>query len=132
MYYFDQLAPPLIFGRQGRELVLSAQGERIDPRRPYIPQRSLGATIAGNVFGVRAVPRDIQEAGRQKFRQFAFELSELKRDASRIRRRGAETPREVRVMQADLKKNMDKHRDVWKKIFELRHGRPPGDGSGTE
>lgn len=132
MYYFDQLVPPLIGGRQGRELWHSAQGERLDPRRPYMPQRSLRATVAGNVFGVRAVPRDIEESGRQKFRQFAFELSELKRDASRIRRRGAETPREVRVMQADLKKNMDKHRDVWKKIFELRHGRAPGDGSGTE
>jgi hypothetical protein len=130
-YYFDQLVPPLV-GRQGRELALAARGERLDPRRPYLPKRSLTSTIAGNIFGARAVQRNIQQEEIQQFRRLSFELSELRRNALRIQRRGAETPREVGVMQKDLQKNMDEHRDVWEKIFKLQHGRAPGDIAATE
>lgn len=131
MYYFDQIMPPLV-GRQGRELVSSFQGEGVDPRRPYMQKRSPGAAVASNIFGLRATPRDITQARRQKYRSLAYEMNEKRREASRIRRRGATTPREIRVMESDLRKNMDELREIFAKVFELQQGRPPGDGGGAE
>jgi hypothetical protein len=131
MYYFDQIMPPLL-GRQGRELVSSFQGEGVDPRRPYMQKRSPGAAVASNIFGLRATPRDITEARVRKYRSLAYQMDEKRREASSIRRRGATTPREIRVMESDLRKNMDELREIFAKIYELQHGRPPGDGGGAE
>jgi hypothetical protein len=131
MYYFDQIMPPLL-GRQGRELVSSFQGEGVDPRRPYMQKRSPGAAVASNIFGLRATPRDITESRVRKYRSLAYEMNEKRREAARIRRRGATTPREIRVMESDLRNNMDELREIFAKIYELQHGRPPGDGGGAE
>jgi hypothetical protein len=35
-------------------------------------------------------------------------------------------------MESDLRNNMDELREIFAKIYELQHGRPPGDGGGAE
>jgi hypothetical protein len=131
MYYFDQFVPPWM-GRGGREIVSSFQGEGVDPRRPYMQKRSPGAAVAANLFGLRATPRDITQARLQKYRSLAYQMEEKQREAARIRRRGATTPREIRVMRDDLRTNMDELREIFAKLMELQQGRPPVDGGGAE
>jgi hypothetical protein len=125
-YYWDQLAPPLM-GRQGRELIATARGERLDPRRTYIPKKGLGEVVLGNIFGLRTTSRNIDESYLRKLKSYTNELAELEREMGYVRNREVTTERELKVQEDDVAAVMRKNLEVGKKIFELQMGRPPRD-----
>jgi len=126
-YYWDQLVLPL-GGRQGRELKLALQGERLDPRRTDLPKKTWGNVAVGNIFGLRTTTRNIDEAYARKSMHYANEMSFLAGEVTKLRNRQVQTKREERVQVDDYEKIMRKHRDLMKRVFELQMGRPPGEG----
>jgi hypothetical protein len=127
MYYLDQLVLPL-GGRQGRELALSAQGERLDPRRTYLPKKKLSNVVISNIFGLRTTKRNIDEAYHRKSMGYANELTHLMGEVTKLKNRDVETTREERMRNDDYEKIMRKHRTLMKRVFELQMGRPPREG----
>jgi len=130
-YYRDQLLPPLA-GRQGRELALAVRGERLDPRRTYLPKKTWGNVATGNIFGLRTTARNVDESYARKSIRYANELSSLAGEVTRLRNREVETKREDRVQEDDYEKIMRRHRALMKQIFELQIGRPPREGDMPE